>query len=99
MNTFSKQPAETYTIGVDFTGKLPTGATISSGTAFAYNAAGTDVSATVLSAGSAATIVVNEARKRVQAGTHGESYRIKFQVTLSTADVLEEDVLMRVENQ
>lgn len=99
MNTFNKQPNETYTIAVDFTGKLPTGATISTGTVFAFDQAGTDVSGTVLDPGSAATIVGNEARKRVLAGTHGQDYRIRFRVTLSNTDILEEDVLMRVVNQ
>lgn len=97
MNTFSKQPAETYTIGIDFTGKLPTGATVSSGTVAAFDAAGVSASGTVLS-GTTATIVGNEARIKVLAGTHGQDYRIRFSVTLSNADILEEDVLMRVGN-
>jgi hypothetical protein len=97
MNTFSKQPAETYTIGVDFTGKLPAAATISSGTVAAVDAAGTDMTGTVLASGTA-TIVGNEARVKVLAGVHGQDYRIRFQVTLSNSDLLEEDVLMRVGN-
>lgn len=98
MNTFSKQSSETYTIGVDFTGKLPTGATISSGTVSAKDQAGTDMTATVLS-GTSATIMMNEARIKVLAGLHGQNYRIRFLITLSTSDLLEEDVLMRVANE
>lgn len=97
MNTFSKQPSETYTIGIDFTGKLPTGATLSSGTVAAVDPAGVSASGTVLSSTSA-TIVANEARIKVLAGTHGYDYRIRFTCTLSNADILEEDVLMRVGN-
>lgn len=97
-NTFSKQPAEAYTIGLEFSGKLPTGASLSSGTVAAYDPTGTDVSGTVLS-GTTATITGTQARIKVLAGTHGIDYRVRFLVTLSTADILEEDVLMMVENQ
>lgn len=97
-NTFSKQPAEAYTIGLEFSGKLPTGVSLSSGTVAAYDPTGTDVSGTVLS-GTTATITGTQARIKVLAGTHGIDYRLQFLVTLSNADVLEEDVLMMVENQ
>jgi len=98
MNTFSKQPSETYTIGIEFAGKLPTGATIVSGTVSAKDQANIDQTATVLS-GTSATILGTEALIKVLAGTHGQNYRIKFLVTLSTSDLLEEDVLMRVANE
>lgn len=97
MNTFKKQPAETYTIAIDFTGKLPTGATLSSGTVAAFDPNGTDVTGTILSSGTA-TVVGNEARIKVLAGVHGIDYRVRFRMTLSTADILEEDVVMQVEN-
>jgi hypothetical protein len=97
MLKFSKQPVETYVIGVPFAGKLPTGAAVVSGTVAATDPAGTDVTGTVLQSGTA-TIVANEARFRVKAGTHGTIYRIKLVVTLDTADVLEEDIEMTVEN-
>jgi hypothetical protein len=97
MQEFSKQPAETYTIGIPFAGKLPTGTTVVSGTVSATDPAGTDVTGTVL--GSAVVAVVNnEARVRVLAGEHGVEYRLRFVVTLDNSDVLEEDVLMTVEN-
>lgn len=95
MNTFSKQPSETYTIGIDFTGKLPAGATITSGIIAATDAAG--VTASVI-ADTSAMVVGNEARVKVLAGLHGQDYRIRFRMTLSNMDLLEEDVLMRVGN-
>jgi hypothetical protein len=98
MNTFSKQPAETYTIRVDCTGKLPEATTLSTGTVALFNALGTDLSSTMLS-NTIANIVDSEARVKVIGGTHGLEYRIRFLLTLSNADVLEEDVLMRVENR
>ena len=97
IQSFLKQPAETYTIRIDCTGKLPTGASLVSGLVVAMDPAGTDVSGTVLSGGSA-TIVGSEARIKVLGGTHGTTYRIRFRLTLDTADLLEEDVLMSVEN-
>lgn len=97
-NEFSKQPAEAYTIGLEFSGKLPTGASPSSGVVAAFDPAGTDVSGTVLS-GTTATISGTQARIKVIAGTHGVDYRLRFLVTLTNSDILEEDVLMRVEEQ
>lgn len=97
MNQFIKQPAETYIISVDMTGKLPTGATITSGAVAAFDPALIDVSATILQS-TVATIVGDEARVRVLNGTHGTLYRIRFRLTLSDGDLLEEDVEMSVEN-
>lgn len=97
MQAFSKQPNETYTIGVPFAGKLPTGTAVSSGVVAAFDPAGVDVSSTVLS-GTTCSIVSNEARIRVLAGVHGTTYRLRFRVTLDSADVLEEDIEMTVEN-
>lgn len=99
MNTFSKQPAETFTIGVPFLGKLPTGTHVASGTVNAFDPAGVDVSGTVLSGTICAVVpATEEVRIRVLAGVHGTCYRIRFRVTLDSADVLEEDVAMLVEN-
>ena len=96
MLKFSKQPTETYTIGISFDGKLPTGTSILSGVAVATDPAGSDVSGTVL--GPTVSIVGTEARFRVKSGTHGVVYRIQLLVTLDSTDVLEEDVEMTVEN-
>lgn len=97
MNSFSKQPAETYVIAVDMSGKLPVGATIASGMVAAFDPSLADVSATVLS-GTVATIVGDEAQIGVKAGTHGVLYKIRFRLTLTSGDILEEDVVMTVEN-
>lgn len=99
MQAFTKQPAETYTIGIPFLGKLPTGTHVVSGTVNAYDPSGADVSGTVLS-GTVCTIApaTEEARIKVLAGSHGTKYRLRFTVTLDSSDVLEEDVTMSVEN-
>jgi len=97
MQVFSKQPGEAYSVALEFSGKLPTGASLSSGTVAAYDPAGTDVSSTVLS-GTTATISGTQALIKVQAGTHGVDYRVRFLVTLTNTDVLEEDLTMKVRN-
>src|SRR5262245_17488127 len=97
MESFIKQPIETYTIASEFEGKLPAGASLSTGVVAAFDLAGTDVSGIVLS-GTTASIVGTQARIRVLAGNHGFDYRLRFRVTLTNSDVLEEDILMQVVN-
>lgn len=98
MNTFIKQPAETYTIAVEFAGKLPLGAALSTGVVACFDPLGTDVSGALL-IGTTAVIAGTQARIKVlAAGVHGVIYRIRFRVTLDNGDVLEEDVEMSVEN-
>jgi hypothetical protein len=97
MQGFSKQPDETYTIGIPFAGKLPAGATVLSGTVAAFDPSGADVTGIVL-ASPVVAIVNDEARVRVLAGEHGVEYRLKFLVLLDNSDTLEEDVVMTVEN-
>lgn len=95
MNTFQKQPAEAYTIAIEFLNKLPTGATVSSGTVSAFDVQAAATDNTVL-ASTTATTTDTQARVKVQAGTNGKDYKITFAVTLSDSSVLEEDVLMQV---
>jgi hypothetical protein len=95
MIRFVKQPSETYTIAVEFSGKLPSGASLSSGTVSAIRM---DTGATDNSvlASTSATISGTQARVRVKQGVSGVIYKITFVVALSNADILEEDVLMHV---
>ncbi|MCS6302372.1 MAG: hypothetical protein H8K07_01700 [Nitrospira sp.] len=92
-----KQPNEAYTIAFEFAGKLPSGASLSTGTVSAIRL---DTGATDNSvlASTTATIVGTQARVKIQAGTSGVDYEVTFLVTLSTGDVLEEDVIMQVIN-
>lgn len=93
---FSKQPAESYTVAVEFAGKLPTGASLASGTVSAVRLDTGATDNTVL-ASTTATIVGTQARVKVQAGTSGIDYKLTFLMMLSNGDVLEEDVTMEVE--
>lgn len=99
METFSKQSAEKYLIGVDFAEKLPTGASVSSGTVSAVNTS-TGLDATVEVLESATAIIVGtQAQAFVKAGDAGIDYKITFLVLLtpgSPVPTLEEDILMQV---
>lgn len=95
MKSFEKQPGESYTIAVEFAGKLPSGASLLSGTVSAVRL-DTGATDTSVLASTTATIVGTQARVKVQAGASGVDYKITFLLTLSNADLLEEDVLMHV---
>jgi hypothetical protein len=95
---FLKQPAESYTIAVEFAGKLPAGATLVIGTVGAVRL---DTGATDNSvlASTSATIVGTQARVKVQAGATGVDYKLTFLLTLSSGDLLEEDIAMQVRDR
>lgn len=98
MEQFIKQPGESYFIGFDFTNRLPSGSSLSSGTVSAIDLYdGATVSSTVL-ASTSATIAGSTAKVKVQAGTHNRKYKITFSMTLSTSEVLQEDVIMQVQD-
>ena len=92
---FEKQPGESYTITVDYTGKLPSGAEVDSGTVAAVVVQSGDTDNSVLSSTTATTTTTSAAIK-VTGGTDGEDYKVTFTTTLDNTDVLEDDVLMRV---
>lgn len=95
MNYFEKQPSETWTVAVEFSGKLPTGASLSTGTVSAIR---TDTGATDNSVLASQTLTISgtQAKVRVLAGSAGVKYKLTFLVTLDTSEILEEDVTMGV---
>lgn len=96
MQSFSKQPSEKYPIAIEWSGKLPSGATLSSCTVGAVNNAdNTDATGTVLVSPSG-TVSGTQSKAIVQAGTNNTNYKITFTVVLSDGSILEEDVLMQV---
>lgn len=95
MSFFHKQPAEQYTIAVEFSGKLPSGTALSSGTVAAVDSQGNDVATTILGSTGAA-ISGTQAKVLVKAGTTGQQYKITFKMTLDNANLLEEDITMSV---
>lgn len=99
LQTFSKQPSERYKIAIEWSGKLPSGASLDSGSVSAVDTSDdSDATSTVL-ASSTAEISGTQSRATVRAGTDGKTYKITFLVTLDDGSILEEDVNMRVEEQ
>lgn len=95
--TIIKQPLESYTVGFEFAGKLPSGVTLTSGTVSAMNIGSGATDNTVL-ASTTATISGTQAVVKVQGGVNGQMYRVTFLLTLSNGDILEEDLEMQVYN-
>jgi len=93
---FTKNPSEEYDIDIDYTSKLPTGAALST---IAMNAIdlsdNSDVTATVLNSATG-TVSGDKAVIGVQAGTDLADYKITFTSTLDTADIIEDEIIMRV---
>lgn len=93
---FYKQPAEQHEVTVEFSGKLPTGRSLASGTVSAVEVtSGASMSSTVLCS-TTLTISGTQATATVKAGTALLDYEIRFLVTLDNGDILQEDVVMRV---
>jgi len=91
---FDKQPWEAFFIAVDFSDRLETGETISSVTVTAINiATGADATATVITGSS---IDGEDIEIKVKAGTTGDDYKITTKIITSSANSLEEDVIMHV---
>lgn len=96
MPEFRKHPAETYPIGVDYTGKAPVGASLVSATWAALDLFDTsDASSTVL-ASTTAVIEGSIAKARVQSGTLMHRYRLGITALFDTGDILHDDIYMDV---
>ena len=89
-----KQPAEKISVSVDFTNRMGTSETVSSQTVKAFDKAGTDVSTTLVDSSSSSGKVITAVIKA--AGTDGENYDLQFQVTGSSGNIYEEDVVLAV---
>jgi hypothetical protein len=92
MNSFQKQPYEQYPVAVEFSGKLPTGTTISS-MDVAVTLNGVDVTSTVIDESyldSTRAVIV------VKGGEDKKDYKFTIQILLSDGSKLEEDLIMGV---
>jgi hypothetical protein len=97
MNKFQKTPGESYQVSVDMTGLLPDSATISSGAVTAsVLRTGEDKTSTVLASGTATITGGVVAKVGVQSGDAGVDYLIKFALTLSNGNIVEEFLTMSV---
>ena len=95
LQEFTKEPAEKYVIAIEYSGRLPTGASLSSGTVTAYDMGAGATDTSVLTS-TTATIATTQAKAQVRAGSAGKKYKITFTVTLDTGDILEDEVLMTI---
>lgn len=95
MDTINKQPAEKYTVSIDFTGRLPASVTVSSGIVSAIKVSTGETDTSVYS--SASLVTTNTTASAIlQAGVDGQSYQVTFTVTLSDGSILVEDALLKV---
>ena len=98
MATINKQVAEQITYAFEFKDKLPTGASLASGTLSAIDVSDNSDQSTVVLDSTTATISGTQARFRAKAGTDGSKYKITLVATLDNNDKLEEDVILSVGN-
>lgn len=100
LDTISKQSAEKFSVPIDFADRLPTSATIASGTAAVLKLSdGTDTSASMLTPSATLTISGSEAAATIQAGSSGQEYSVSYTVTLSTGAVLKETFRLKVKDE
>lgn len=96
LQNFSKQPAEILPVTIDFTTRLPSGATISSAVLTALDLTNNgDVSGTIW-VSTTGTVSGSKVTGKARNGTTERTYKLTFILTLSDGSVLEEDLEMNV---
>jgi len=94
-DSFSKQPSDAFLFDVDFTRRLETGDTISTGACLATKESdGTDVSATVAPS---VEVVTPKIGVHVAAGSDGETYLLGVRGTTAAGYVYEKNIRMSVQ--
>lgn len=92
---FTKRPGESYTIAIEYANRLPSGASLASGTVTATDLKLNVADSSVI-ASATATISGTQAKVKVQDGALGKDYAIVFKTTLNTGEDLEDVLLMKV---
>lgn len=95
MEIINKQPAEIFPVSIDFTGRLPEGITVASGTVSAVDQTTLSADASVYQSGTLSTTTTT-ATARLKAGVDGRNYVVTYTVTLSDGSILVEDILLKV---
>lgn len=94
MDTIIKQPAETFSVTVDFTPRMASGEALTSAVVTAIKMSdGSDASSSVITSSSVSTPNVSI---RIKAGTAGEDYKVTVRATTTTTEVYEKDFLIQV---
>lgn len=96
LESFSKHSAEAYTKAIDYSDRLPSGATISS---VALSAIDLETGASAGSVVGSGSYSGSTALVPVQAGTDGKSYLITATLTLSNSNVLVGQLKMTIEDR
>ncbi len=91
--TWTKQPSEKRRLAFDAVNALISGDTIAAYEAKIFNAAGADLSATMIAGSSKTDTVVYV---WVQAGTTGLQYFLKIKITSTLGEVIEDDLVVNV---
>lgn len=95
MNKYVKQPSEAYYISIDFSNKLPSGATLATGTATGVDLVTQLTDDTILSS-TTGQISGSTLSVKVIGGSHGKTYLVRVAAILSDSSVLNEQVLVHV---
>lgn len=95
MERFFKTEAELYPIAIDFTNRLPTGATIASATGSAINTR-TGLADNTVFDNTSLTVTTTTAKAVFKLGNSGDDYEASYSATLSDGSILVEKVLMQV---
>jgi hypothetical protein len=96
IETFEKHSTETYSKAVSYAERLPSGATPSSASVAAIDLLDGSTAGSVV--GSTA-VTSTTATFAITGGTDGHDYLITLQTTLSNANVLTDQVVMRVRDR
>lgn len=101
MRVISKPVGEKRTFGIDYRGKMPEDATLTSGLVTAKRVSdAVDVTTSVLFPGTGvAAVSGTRLRVRLVAGQVGECYELKWVAFFSNGDELIDYVLMKVEKE
>jgi hypothetical protein len=95
-NTILKHPSETYPVGIDYTGKLPSSASLISTSWEALDTFDNSDASSIVLTDTSGSIDGNVAKIRVQDGEEDHYYRIDVDVALSTGDILHDHFFMHV---
>ena len=95
MDRFFKTEAELYPIAIDFTNRLPTGATIASAMGSVINTR-TGLTDNSVFDNTALTVTTTTAKAVFKLGNSGDDYEASYSATLSDGSILVEKVLMQV---
>lgn len=93
---FTKTEYEEYTIAIEYSGRLPTGATVTTLTVTATDRASKQTDSSVLSG--ATSTSGTQGRQKVTGGKSNKDYILAFKMVLSTGEKLEDQILMKVRN-